>query len=56
MVWIPWRSTVDSILGCYPKNRGTLPQNGWLVYNGNPNFLMDDLVGKPTILGVAPIC
>ena len=30
------------------KNRGT-PK--WMVYNGKPYFLMDDLEGKPTIFG-----
>ena len=30
------------------KNRGT-PK--WMVYNGKPYFLMDDLGGKPTIFG-----
>jgi len=30
------------------KNRGT-PK--WMVYNGKPYFLMDDLGGKLTIFG-----
>ena len=30
------------------KNRG-IPK--WMVYSGKPYFLMDDLGGKPTILG-----
>ena len=30
------------------KNRGT-PK--WMIYNGKPYFLMDDLGGKPTIFG-----
>ena len=32
----------------FPKNRDT-PK--WMVYNGKPYFLMDDLGGKPTIFG-----
>ena len=32
----------------FPKNEGT-PK--WMVYNGKPYFLMDDLGGKPTIFG-----
>ena len=31
------------------KNRGGPPK--WMVYNGQPYFLMDDLGGKPTIFG-----
>ena len=30
------------------NNRGT-PK--WMIYNGKPYFLMDDLGGKPTIFG-----
>ena len=30
------------------ENRGT---SKWMVYNGKPYFLMDDLGGKPTIFG-----
>ena len=26
----------------------------WMIYNGNPYFLMDDLGGKPTIFGNIP--
>ena len=37
------------------KNRGKKP-NFWMVYNGKPYFLMDDLGRKPTIFGNIPIC
>ena len=33
------------------KNRGFFPQNGWWKWWENPDFLMDDLGGKPTIFG-----
>ena len=35
----------------FPKNRDT-PK--WMVYNGKPYFLRDDLGGKPTIFGKHP--
>ena len=33
----------------FPKIGGKPPK--WMVYNGKPYFLMDDLGGKPTIFG-----
>ena len=35
------------------KNNGT-PK--WMVYNGKPYLLMDDLGGVPIIFGLTPIC
>ena len=38
------------------KNRD-IPQNGWfIIYNGKPYLLMDDLGGKPTIFGNILTC
>ena len=39
----------------FPKNRGTVPQNGWFIKNGNPPIKMDDLGGKPTIFRKPPV-
>ena len=36
------------------KNRIRVPQNGWFINHGKPYCLMDDLGGKPTILGKPP--
>ena len=33
--------------GCWTKNRGAFPQNGWVFFQGKPYFLMDDLGGTP---------
>ena len=48
MVHVGKCSSFWLILWVFPKIG--LPQNGWFIME-NPYFLMDDLGGKPTILG-----
>ena len=36
---------------CTPKIGGVFPQNGWFIKKGKTYEQMDDLGGKPPILG-----